>query len=111
MIDKIIESLESMAEDMRAMGDVEEASGVDSALWLIEEMTKKADTPQTEIGYCNECKWFGDKQVCGRCRNRNLFAVADTPQTCEDCDHWSDTQDGCADRHGCYTPQTDCDRK
>lgn len=48
MIDKIIESLESMAEDMRAMGDVEEASGVDSALWLIEEMTKKADTPQTE---------------------------------------------------------------
>ena len=49
MIDKIIESLESMAEDMRAMGDVEEASGVDSALWLIEEMTKQADTPQTDL--------------------------------------------------------------
>ena len=48
MIDKIIELLESMAEDMRAMGDVEKASGVDSALWLIEEMTKQADTPQTD---------------------------------------------------------------
>ena len=33
--------------------------------------------------------------------------TADTPQKCEDCDHWSDTQDGCADRHGCYTPQTE----
>ena len=39
-----------------------------------------ADTPQTEVGYCNECRWFGDKQVCGRCRSRNLFAKADTPQ-------------------------------
>lgn len=43
-----------------------------------------ADTPQTEtkgVGYCNECKWFRDKQVCGRCRSKNLFAKADTPQT------------------------------
>ena len=40
-----------------------------------------ADTPQTEVGYCNECRWFKDKQVCGRCRSRNLFAKADTPQT------------------------------
>ena len=38
------------------------------------------DTPQTEVGYCNECRWFKDKQVCGRCRSRNLFAKADTPQ-------------------------------
>ena len=51
MIDKIIESLEAMAEDMRAMGDMEKASGVDSALWLIEEMTKQADTPQTDCGW------------------------------------------------------------
>lgn len=42
---------------------------------------KYADTPQTEVGYCNECRWFKDKQVCGRCRSRNLFAKADTPQT------------------------------
>ena len=37
-IDDIISRLESMAEDMRAMGDVEKAMGVDSALWLIEMM-------------------------------------------------------------------------
>lgn len=40
--------------------------------------------PQTEIkgvGYCNECKWFKNKQVCGRCRSKNLFAEADAPQT------------------------------
>lgn len=31
------------------------------------------------------------------------------PQTCEECEHWNDTKDGCADRHGCKTePQTDC---
>ena len=39
---------------------------------------------QTEtkgVRYCNECKWFRDKQVCGRCRSKNLFAEADTPQT------------------------------
>jgi len=75
-----------------------------------------ADTPQTEtkgVGYCNECKWFRNKQVCGRCRSKNLFAEADTPQTeltakCLNCrnakackeNHW----DGCI-----YEPQTDCE--
>ena len=71
MIDKIIESLESMAEDMRAMGDVEEASGVDSALWLIEEMTKQADTPQTD---CDKCIW-------SVCNYNKVEWDADTPQT------------------------------
>lgn len=36
--------------------------------------------PKTEpqkIGYCNECKWFRDKQVCGRCRSKNLYAPKD----------------------------------
>lgn len=37
-----------------------------------------SDTPQTD---CYMCKWMGDRDVCGRCRNRNLFAVADTSQT------------------------------
>lgn len=30
------------------------------------------------------------------------------PQKCEDCEHWNDTEDGCADRHGC---KTDCSWK
>ena len=58
----------------------------------------KADTPQTEAGYCNECRWFGDKQVCGRCRSRNLFAEADTPQTeypCETCANKGDHDGKC----------------
>ena len=30
------------------------------------------------------------------------------PQTCEECKHWSDTEDGCADRHECkIEPQTE----
>lgn len=28
-------------------------------------------------------------------------AEEDEPQTCEECEHWNDTEDGCADRHGC----------
>ena len=31
--------------------------------------------PQTD---CYMCKWLGEVDVCGRCRNRNLFAEADT---------------------------------
>ena len=34
--------------------------------------------------------------------------ATDEPQTCEECEHWNDTEDGCADRHGCKTePQTE----
>ena len=124
--------------------------------WLVEIANRKTE-PQ-KIGYCNECNWFRDKQVCGRCRSKNLYApkhepqtmyypqvdgitpsviakdepqtyvinpqeptnddkcfecddfftcggqcnkIEDEPQTCEECEHWSDTEDGCADRHGC----------
>lgn len=38
-------------------------------------------TEPQKIGYCNECKWFRDKQVCGRCRSKNLYASKDEPQT------------------------------
>ena len=72
---------------------------IKSMIW---DAMDTADTPQTEtkrVGYCNECKWFRNKQVCGRCRSKNLFAEADTPQT--DCDHKCiQTEVGCE--------QTDC---
>ena len=29
------------------------------------------------------------------------------PQTCEECEHWNDTEDGCADRHGCRATTED----
>lgn len=35
----------------------------------------EADAPQID---CYMCKWLGEVDVCGRCRNRNLFAEADT---------------------------------
>ena len=53
----------------------------DAVALTVETATDTADTPQTKVGYCNECKWFKNKQVCGRCRSKNLFAEADTPQT------------------------------
>ena len=40
IMDKLIPYLEGMAEDMRAMGDCENASGIESALWLIERMER-----------------------------------------------------------------------
>ena len=47
--------------------------------WLVEIANRKTE-PQ-KIGYCNECNWFRDKQVCGRCRSKNLYAPKDEPQT------------------------------
>ena len=53
--------------------------------WLVEIADRKTkptiskmeqvDEPQRD---CFLCKWLGDVDVCGRCRNRNLFAEADT---------------------------------
>ena len=48
-------------------------------------------------------------------KNMNILADAlrktencsEIPNNCEDCKHWNDTEDGCADRYGCKTePQT-----
>ena len=52
---------------------------------------------------CFECDDFF---TCGGQCNK----IEDEPQTCEECEHWNDTEDGCADRHGCKTEPTteDC---
>lgn len=39
---------------------------------------------KAQYGDCNKCKWYGDKQVCGRCRSRNLYAPKDKLQTNKD---------------------------
>ena len=52
---------------------------------------------------------------------RKTESNSEKPNNCEECEHWNDTEDGCADRHGCKTeptiskmeqvedePQTDC---
>ena len=83
-------TIEQMAEDIADASQKEYKRGRLDALNELKAYIREmgaydtADTPQTEtkgVRYCNECKWFRNKQVCGRCRSRNLFAEADTPQT------------------------------
>ena len=39
--------------------------------------------------------------------DRKTENCSEKPNNCEECEHWNDTEDGCADRHGCKTePQT-----
>ena len=76
---------------------------------------------QDKTGYCNECKWYGDKQVCGRCRSRNLYAPKDKPKQTErietyscqvDCKHWSDKANKCLlAKCDFQLKQTDCARE
>ena len=40
------------------------------------------DCRQTD---CYMCKWLGEVDVCGRCRNRNLFAEAEPQPRCPNC--------------------------
>ena len=64
---------------------------------------KVEDEPQAD---CFLCKWLGEVDVCGRCRNRNLFAEADTePQQVVRLKHF------CSINCNSYIkdePQTDC---
>ena len=83
----------------------------------ISKMEQVEDEPMKTTDYCDICK----RDMCEICvaDATNPYCVPshyeinydpkDEPQTCEECEHWGDTEDGCADRHGCKTePQTDC---
>ena len=40
--------------------------------------------------------------------DRKTENSSEKPNNCEECEHWNDTEDGCADRHGCKDePQTE----
>ena len=61
-------------------------------------------TEPHKIGYCNECKWFRDKQVCGRCRSKNLYAPKDEPNDSEkpnSCEHITEDGVTCAKYPAC----------
>lgn len=45
---------------------------------IADALADRKDEPQID---CFLCKWLGEVNVCGRCRNRNLFAENDEPQT------------------------------
>ncbi len=61
---------------------------------------KPKDEPQTDIHDLTDCDFCKDRN-CKDCEGGK-----DEPQTCQECERWSDTEDGCADRHGCTI--TDC---
>ncbi|MBQ1352335.1 MAG: hypothetical protein IIY39_00040 [Firmicutes bacterium] len=55
---------------------------------------------------CEECKHFHENAVmyldqCDFYFKDCKYEPKCEPQTCEECEHWGDTEDGCADRHGC----------
>jgi hypothetical protein len=74
----------SLAEDV-ANGKMSDAGANQAWLEYInhkdEPTISKMEQVEEPSGYCNECRWYGDKQVCGRCRSRNLYAPMDEPQT------------------------------
>ena len=48
----------------------------------ISKMEQVEDEPQRD---CFLCKWLGEVDVCGRCRNRNLFCEAELQPRCPNC--------------------------
>lgn len=47
-------------------------------------------------------------QALERKEDRKTENSSEKSSNCEECEHWNDTEDGCADRHGCMTePQTE----
>jgi hypothetical protein len=64
-----------------------------------EPTISKMEQVDEPSGYCNECKWYGDKQVCGRCRSRNLYAPKTEPQW--DVDKGTTRCDNCSE-NGSY---------
>jgi hypothetical protein len=63
-----------------------------------------SQAPSIDIVRCKECK---HRESCCRPCYKSADSYCsdgereDEPQTCEECEHWNDTEDGCADRHGC----------
>ena len=56
---------------MRGWNDALDA--VQNGKFHIAEQTE----PQTDCYVSDLCKHYGDKQICGRCRSRNLFCEAE----------------------------------
>ena len=62
---------------------------------------EQVDEPQTDCYVSDLCKHYGDKQICGRCRNRNLFAEADTEPKPKTEPQTEDTCKGCVNETDC----------
>lgn len=72
---------------------------INRARWLIGEYIGYYDTPIAEQTEPKDLRNVSQGL-------RNVSQAEQTePKTCEACEHWGDTEDGCADRHGCKTEQ------
>ena len=121
----------SRVEELQRMCDnINENGGLDSGEWhtallaqIAQNLAVIADVmladrktePQTD---CYMCKWLGEVDVCGRCRNRNLFAEANTepkpkdePQTeiCFYCEHY-EPKGYCTLKECSVSPNHKCDK-
>ncbi len=57
---------------------------LENGYWVnpLAERIAEQTEPQTD---CYMCKWLGEVDVCGRCRNRNLFCEAEPQPRCPKC--------------------------
>lgn len=64
----------------------DEPQTCDDCIWTVCNYNNAfEDEPQTDCYVSDLCKHYGDKQICGRCRNRNLFCEAEPQPRCPKC--------------------------
>ena len=105
-----IRTLEEMESRFLELGYEDVAKDFRRLIEYIKSATNRVEVLGGQLnGMMHDIEWYdsGDIGADTLAKRVEKYRQADTPQTCEDCENWSDTQDGCADRHGCYTPQTD----
>ena len=62
--------------------------------------------------YASDKEWINDKVAWAlyhtwKIADRKTENSSEKPNNCEECKHWNDTKDGCADRHGCRATTED----
>lgn len=67
---------EQLTDDILFM--MEEFTDISTYQEIAKEYIKATSELACQLIYklnkCNTCKWYKDKQVCGRCRNHNLYS-------------------------------------
>ena len=98
---------------MRGWNDALDA--VQNGKFIINDDRKDEPTSSKmeQVPHCIDCTHYGDYEVCKGCDDdynkfKSYYEPKDESQTCQECEHWDDTEDGCADRHGCKTESQTC---
>lgn len=74
--------------------------------WICTTCKHHKDSTEERAVECRECGDGGHYERKEQTENCSEF-----PNNCEDCKHWNDSEDGCANRHGCKTEPSDGERK